>query len=55
VGLQAKARPALLPFLLMIGGLAFIGAAIWLGKADSPLRRWLQEHDLPAVQRDALY
>jgi hypothetical protein len=39
----------------MAGGILFIVAAIWLAKADSPLRRWLDERTLPAPQRDLAY
>jgi hypothetical protein len=49
------AHGAVFPFLLMAGGILFIVAAIWLAKADSPLRRWLDERTLPAPQRDLAY
>lgn len=46
---------AALPFVLMVGGLLFVGLAIWLARADSPLRRWLAARTLPAPQRDLAY
>jgi hypothetical protein len=46
---------AALPFLLMVGGLGFVGFAIWLARSDSPLRRLLDARTLPAAQRDLAY
>jgi hypothetical protein len=53
--ISMNAHGALFPFILMAGGILFIVAAIWLAKADSPLRRWLDERTLPAPQRDLAY
>jgi hypothetical protein len=53
--ISASAHGAAFPFLLMIGGILFIVAAVWLAKADSPVRRWLDERSLPARQRDLAY
>jgi hypothetical protein len=53
--LALSAHGALFPFLLMIGGLGFIGLAIWLARSDSPVRRWLAARGLPAPQRDLAY
>jgi len=50
-----NAHGAVFPFLLMLGGIVFIAAAIWLAQADSPVRRWLAERQLPAPQRDLAY
>jgi len=55
IAISINAHGALFPFLLMAGGILFIVAAIWLAKADSPLRRWLDERTLPAPQRDLAY
>jgi hypothetical protein len=43
------------PFLLMLGGIGFIGLAVWLARVDSPIRRWLAERGLPAPQRDVAF
>jgi hypothetical protein len=53
--ITASAHGAALPFILLAGGVLFIVAAVWLAKADSPLRRWLAERSLPAPQRDLAY
>jgi hypothetical protein len=53
--ISMNAHGAAFPFILMVGGLLFIITAIWLAKADSPLRRWLSERSLPAPQRDLAY
>jgi hypothetical protein len=53
--ISMNAHGAMFPFILMAGGILFIVAAIWLAKADSPLRRWLDERTLPAPQRDLAY
>jgi hypothetical protein len=53
--ISMTAHGAVFPFLLMAGGILFIVAAIWLAKADSPLRRRLDERTLPAPQRDLAY
>ena len=53
--ISMNAHGAAFPFILMAGGILFIVAAIWLAKADSPLRRWLAERELPAPQRDLAY
>jgi hypothetical protein len=50
--ISMSAHGAAFPFILMLGGVLFIITAIWLAKADSPLRRWLAERSLPAPQRD---
>jgi hypothetical protein len=50
-----NADGAALPFILMAGGLVFVAGAIWLAKANSPLRRWLAGRKLPAPQRDLAY
>lgn len=55
IAISMNAHGALFPFILMAGGILFILAAIWLAKADSPLRRWLAERTLPAPQRDLAY
>ena len=55
IALSISAHGAAFPFILVLGGLAFIAAAIWLAKADSPLRRWLADRTLPAPQRDLAY
>ena len=53
--ISMNAHGAMFPFILMAGGILFIVTAIWLAKADSPLRRWLDERTLPAPQRDLAY
>ena len=53
--ISLNAHGAAFPFLLMAGGLLFIVAGIWLARADSPVRRWLAERELPAPQRDLAY
>lgn len=53
--ISMNARGAAFPFILMVGGILFIVVAVWLAKADSPLRRWLAERGLPAPQRDLAY
>lgn len=53
--ISTSAHGAAFPFVLMAGGLLFIGLAVWLAKADSPLRRWLAERTLPAPQRDLAF
>jgi hypothetical protein len=55
IAISMTAHGALFPFILMAGGILFIVTAIWLSKADSPLRRWLDERSLPAPQRDLAY
>ncbi len=55
IAISMNAHGAMFPFILMAGGILFIVAAIWLAKADSPLRRWLDERTLPAPQRDLAY
>jgi hypothetical protein len=55
IAISMNAHGALFPFILMGGGILFIVAAIWLAKADSPLRRWLDSRELPAPQRDLAY
>jgi hypothetical protein len=55
IAISMNAHGAAFPFILMAGGILFIVTAIWLAKADSPLRRWLAEHGLPAPQRDLAY
>jgi hypothetical protein len=55
VALGVSAHGALFPFILMLGGLAFIGFAVWLARSDSPIRRWLADRGLPAPQRDLAY
>jgi hypothetical protein len=39
----------------MLGGIGFIGLAVWLARVDSPIRRWLAERGLPAPQRDLAF
>jgi len=53
--LGVSAHGAAFPFLLMVGGLGFIGFAVWLARKDSPVRRWLAARGLPAAQRDLAY
>jgi hypothetical protein len=53
--LSVSAHGALFPFLLMVGGVGFVVLAIWLARADSPLRRFLAGRTLPAPQRDLAY
>jgi hypothetical protein len=53
--LGASAHGVAFPFLLMVGGIAFIGFAIWLARSESPIRRWLAARGLPAAQRDLVY
>jgi hypothetical protein len=53
--ISINAHGAAFPFLLMLGGIVFIVAGIWLARADSPVRRWLAERELPAPQRDLAY
>ena len=53
--LGMSAHGAAFPFLLMLGGVGFIGFAIWLARVESPLRRWLAARALPAAQRDLAY
>lgn len=55
VAISLNAHGAAFPFILMAGGLVFIVTAVWLAKADSPVRRWLGERGLPAPQRDLAY
>lgn len=55
IAISMNAEGAAFPFILMAGGILFIVTAIWLAKADSPLRRWLDERGLPAPQRDLAY
>jgi hypothetical protein len=55
IAISMNAHGAALPFLLMAGGILFIVAGIWLARADSPVRRWLAERELPAPQRDLAY
>jgi hypothetical protein len=55
IAISMNAHGTLFPFILMAGGILFIVAGIWLAKADSPLRRWLDERRLPAPQRDLAY
>lgn len=55
IALSMNAHGAAFPFILMAGGILFIVTAIWLTKADSPLRRWLDQRGLPAPQRDLAY
>jgi hypothetical protein len=55
IAISLSAHGAAFPFILMGGGILFIVAAIWLAKADSPLRRWLDSRELPAPQRDLAY
>jgi hypothetical protein len=55
IAISMNAQGAAFPFILMAGGILFIVGAIWLAKADSPLRRWLAERELPAPQRDLAY
>jgi hypothetical protein len=55
IAISMNAHGMVFPFILMAGGILFIVAAIWLAKADSPLRRWLAERTLPAPQRDLAY
>jgi hypothetical protein len=55
IAISMTAHGALFPFILTAGGILFIVTAIWLSKADSPLRRWLDERSLPAPQRDLAY
>jgi hypothetical protein len=55
IALSISAHGAAFPFILVGGGLVFIATAIWLAKADSPLRRWLAARTLPAPQRDLAY
>jgi hypothetical protein len=50
-----SAHGSALPFALTVGGLAFVGFAVWLARTDSPLRRWLAARTLPAPQRDLAY
>lgn len=49
------AEGPLFPFLLMVGGLAFIAFGIWLARGDTPIQRWLANRGLPAPQRDLAY
>ncbi len=53
--IATSAHGAAFPFLLMVGGLVFVGFAIWLAKANSPIRRGLASRTLPAPQRDLAY
>jgi hypothetical protein len=53
--ISMNAHGAAFPFLLMAGGIVFIAGGIWLARADSPVRRWLAERELPAPQRDLAY
>ena len=53
--LSLTAHGAAFPFLLTVGGLGFVVGAIWLARADSPLRRFLAARTLPAPQRDLAY
>ncbi len=55
IALSMSAHGAAFPFILMAGGLLFIVTAIWLARADSPLRSWLADRGLPAPQRDLAY
>ena len=55
IAISMNAHGAAFPFLLMAGGIVFIVAGIWLARADSPVRRWLAERELPAPQRDLAY
>jgi hypothetical protein len=55
IAISMNAHGAAFPFILMVGGLLFIVTAIWLAKAESPLRRWLADRELPAAQRDLAY
>jgi hypothetical protein len=55
IAISMTAHGTMFPFILMAGGILFIVTAIWLAKADSPLRRWLDERSLPAPQRDLAY
>jgi len=55
IAISMNAHGMVFPFILMAGGILFIVTAIWLTKADSPLRRWLAERTLPAPQRDLAY
>ena len=55
IALSMSAHGAAFPFILMAGGLLFIVTAIWLARADSPLRSWLSDRGLPAPQRDLAY
>jgi hypothetical protein len=55
IAISMTAHGAMFPFILMAGGILFILTAIWLSKADSPPRRWLDERTLPAPQRDLAY
>jgi hypothetical protein len=53
--LSVSAHGLAFPFLLMLGGIGFIGLAVWLARVDSPIRRWLAERGLPAPQRDLAF
>jgi hypothetical protein len=53
--LSMSAHGLAFPFLLMVGGIGFIGLAIWLARVDSPIRRWLAARGLPAPQRDLAF
>jgi hypothetical protein len=50
-----SAHGAAFPFLLLLGGVGFIGSAIWLARVNSPVRRWLATRELPAPQRDLAF
>ncbi len=50
-----SAHGAAFPFLLTLGGLCFVGLAIWLSRSDSPVRRFIAARELPAPQRDLAY
>ncbi len=51
IALSISAQGPAFPFVLMFGGIAFIGCAIWLARGDSPMRRWLAGRQL-VPQRD---
>jgi hypothetical protein len=53
--LSVSAHGLEFPFLLMLGGIGFIGLAVWLARVDSPIRRWLGERGLPPPQRDLAF
>jgi hypothetical protein len=55
VAISMSAHGAAFPFLLMVGGIAFIATAIWLARVDSGVRRWLAARSLPAPQRDLAF
>lgn len=52
IAVTFSARGGALPFVLLVGGIAFIVMAIWLAQRDSPVRRWLADRELRIPQRD---